>query len=218
LPASGRTLYIQGMLELFTQLDWPAFLLAMFIVELTPGPNMGWLAAVSAQQGRKVGTVAVAGITLGLAVQMIAAATGVSTLIAHYPMVYQVIRWAGVAFMIYLAWEAFADTGFESAGAGDLTSAGFTRGFIANILNPKALVFYVAVVGQFADPDLGQLWWQILILGSLHLAVAVTVHMGIVLLGAKLGDTLERRRTSLPARIGFSLALLLIAAWIAMST
>ena len=205
------------MIDLFSELNWPAFLLAMFIVELTPGPNMGWLAAISAQHGRKVGYMAVLGVTLGLAVQVAAAAAGLSTLMSHVPLAYQALRWSGVLFMLWLAWEAFSDTGSSSLAKG-LSSKGFTRGFIANILNPKALVFYVAVVGQFAMPSIGELWWQILILGGLHLLVAVIVHLGIVLAGASLGKAFERWRTSLRARLAFSLSLAGIAIWIAVST
>jgi len=74
--------------------------------------------------------------------------------------------------MVYLAWEAFADVE-DTTTVNELSSKGFTRGFIANVLNPKALVFYVAVVGQFANPVIGSLWWQILVLGALHLMVAI---------------------------------------------
>lgn len=205
------------MFELFTQLDWRAFLLAMVIVELTPGPNMGWLAALSAQHGRKTGLMAVLGVTLGLAVHVIAAATGLAALISHAPVVYEFIRWAGILFMVWLAWEAFADTG-KSADEEGLSSKGFTRGLIANILNPKAMVFYVAVVGQFASPALGSLWWQILVLGGLHLIIAIAVHIGIVLIGASFGAAFERWRTSLAARLFFAASLLAIAVWIAVST
>lgn len=204
-------------MDLLTQLDWRTFLLAMLIIELTPGPNMGWLAALSAQYGKRVGLIAVAGVTLGLAVQILAAATGLSTLISNFPIVYHSIRWAGVLFMLWLAWQAFSDTG-SAAPASGLSVKGFRRGLIANLLNPKALVFYVVVVGQFASVELGSLWWQILILGGLHLCIAIGVHVLIVLLGAKLGKTFEQWRTSLPARLFFSLSLVAIAIWIAVST
>ena len=134
-------------------MDWAAFVLAMFIVELTPGPNMGWLSAVSAQHGRRVGMMAVAGVTLGLAVQALAAATGLSTLIAGFPAAYELIRWTGVLFMLWLAREAFLETGSASPAIG-ASAKSFRRGLIANLLNPKALVFYVAVVGQFANPPM----------------------------------------------------------------
>jgi threonine/homoserine/homoserine lactone efflux protein len=196
--------------------NWPAFLIAMAAVELTPGPNMGWLAALSARLGWRAGLMAVAGVTLGLLIQLIAAATGASALLAESPILYESLRWAGVAFMLYLAWEAFADTGSASAVRGG--DEGFRRGLIANILNPKALLFYIVVVGQFVDPVSGPVWAQIIILGLIHLTVAIIIHIGIVLLGASLGTALERWRTALPVRIGFALVLAAIAVWIGIST
>ena len=197
--------------------DWPAFLIAMAAVELTPGPNMGWLAALSAKSGRRAGMMAVAGVTLGLLVQLVAAATGLSALLSESPILYESLRWAGVAFMLYLAWEAFADTGSASAVRGD-GREGFRRGLMANLLNPKALIFYLVIVGQFADPGSGPIWIQIVGLGLIHLTVAILVHVAIVLMGSSLGSAFERWRTSLPARLGFALVLVAIAVWIGVST
>ncbi|MEQ8558065.1 MAG: LysE family translocator [Henriciella sp.] len=198
-------------------IDWIAFLAAMAVVELTPGPNMGWLTAVSAQKGRRVGFTAVLGITLGLSVQLIAAAAGFSTFVAGNEVVYQTLRWGGVAFMLYLAWTAFAETGDSSPGH-EAQAEGFRRGFIANLLNPKALVFYIAVVGQFATSESWPVWAQILVLGSLHILLSVLVHAGLVLLGAQLGEQIERWRRLLAVRLAFAGALVAIAAWIAFST
>lgn len=205
------------MLEFLSQIDWTAFLIAMFVIELTPGPNMSWLAATSARYGRKAGVIAVFGVTLGLAVQVIAAAAGLSTIFTHFPVVYQIMRWAGVIFMLWLAWEAFSDVGTASSTM-DHSSSGFTRGFIANILNPKALLFYIAVVAQFASPSHGGLWLQVLILGSVHLLVSIIVHLSIVMLGARFGQTFKSWSTTLYARLIFSLSIFAIAIWIAIST
>ena len=199
------------------ELDWPAFLIAMLVIELTPGPNMGWLAMLSAQHGMRVGIMAVGGITLGLAFQVLAAATGVAALISGIPVLYDSLRWAGVLFMLWLAWLAYVETGSAAPAAG-LSKKGFQRGFVANLLNPKALVFYVVVVGQFTTSTAGALWSQLLILGGLHLAIAAMVHIAIVGLGASAGERLERWRTSLSARLVFSLGLVAIAVWIAFST
>lgn len=205
------------MSDFVVQLDWRAFFIAMMIIELTPGPNMGWLAALSAQHGKRAGVMAVAGVTLGLAIQVIAAAAGLSALIAGAPLIYDLLRWAGVLFMLWLAWEAFSDTSATTAPEGAYDK-GFRRGLIANLLNPKALVFYVTIIGQFADLKFGAIWWQILILGSLHLCIAIAVHLAIVLLGARLGDVFEQWRTSLIARLTFAISLVAIAVWIAIST
>lgn len=205
------------VLKLFSEFDWITFLIAMSIVELTPGPNMGWLATLSAQKGRRTGFTAVIGITLGLLVQLIAAATGLSAVISNSAFVYDLLRWGGIAFMLYLAWEAFRHTGSATpTKASDLQD--FARGFIANILNPKALLFYIIIVGQFARPDLGDLWWQIIILGLIHLIVSVIIHVSIVLLGASLGTQMEQWQKSIYTRSGFALILVLMAIWIAIST
>ena len=197
-------------------IDWAGFLLAMVVVELTPGPNMGWLAALTMREGRKAGFAAVAGITLGLSLQLLAAITGLAALIAGAPAMFSFLHWAGVAFMLYLAWEAFRDGGSTvPANAG--SERGFRRGIIANVLNPKALVFYVLLIGQFINTTSGLVWLQSLILGLIHLAIAATVHVAIVLLAQTLGARLEGWRTSLAARLVFTGLLVGIAVWIALT-
>ena len=204
-------------MELFLNLDWPTFLFAMLLIELTPGPNMGWLTLLSAQHGARVGLTAVLGIALGLAVQVIVAATGLSALMTGYPILYEGLRWGGVLFMIWLAWQAFVENGSATPAIG-LQEKGFRRGFIANLLNPKALVFYAVVIGQFTDPTLGSVWWQILTLGILHIGIATLVHLILALLGTRIGDGIETWRTSYTARIFFSVSLFAVAIWIAVST
>jgi len=202
---------------MFDHIDWIAFLIAMAAVELTPGPNMGWLAALSAQYGRAAGLRAVVGITLGLTVQLLAAATGLSTLLAELPVLYEALRWAGVAFMIYLAFEAWRDTGSVSP-LNRNRAAGFWRGLVANLLNPKALVFYLVVVGQFASDHAGPIWVQIVALGVIHLALATTIHTTIVMAGDRFGQKLEAYRTAPVVRATFALMLFGIAIWMGIST
>lgn len=202
---------------MFEGLNWTAFIVAMLIVEITPGPNMGWLATLSAQAGRRVGLKAVAGVTLGLTVQMFAAAAGVSTLLANSDWLYEALRWGGIAFMVYLAWRSWVETGENSPAKSD-SAENFRRGLIANLLNPKALVFYVAVVGQFANAERGSLWLQIITLGSIHLMVSLIVHIAIVLLGARLGGHVQSLQNTLAVRAGFAISLLAVAFWIAIST
>lgn len=203
---------------MLSEMNWLAFLGAMALVELTPGPNMGWLTALAAQQGRRVGFMAVAGITLGLGAQLILAATGFSAFIANNELVYEILRWAGIGFMLYLAVEAWRETGEASPGNAK-SLEGFRRGFIANLLNPKALVFYIAVVTQFAGFD-GKMpsAAAILMLGSIHILISVLVHSGLVLAGAAFGQKLSDYRQSVPVRAVFALSLVGIAIWLAFST
>lgn len=203
-------------MSLLAGIDWVGFLLAMVVVELTPGPNMGWLAALTMREGRKAGLAAVAGITLGLSLQLLAAITGLAALIAGAPAMFSLLHWGGVAFMLYLAYEAFMDGG-SAVPANTGSERGFVRGVIANVLNPKALVFYVLLIGQFIDATAAPVWVQSLILGLIHLTIAATVHILIVLLAHSLGARLENWRTSLSARFVFAALLVGIAIWIALT-
>jgi threonine/homoserine/homoserine lactone efflux protein len=197
--------------------DWLAFLFAVAVIELTPGPNMGWLAALTLREGKAPAFSAVAGIALGLSIQLIAAVTGLTALIIRVPAIHSSLHWAGVAFMLYLAWEAWSDTGSAALPAG-VKERGFRRGLIANILNPKALAFYVLLINQFVQPAAAApVWLQSLILGSIHLTVATLVHVGIVLLATQLGDRLETWRTSSGARLTFAGLIIGIAIWLALT-
>ncbi|MDZ4776559.1 MAG: LysE family translocator [Alphaproteobacteria bacterium] len=156
---------------------WP-FLVAVALVELTPGPNMVWLAVLTLAQGRVAGVRAVAGVTLGLSVYMLAAVVGVAGAMAAAPGVYAILRMAGVAYLLWLAWDAWRGAAETVVDPG---RAPFWRGLVANLLNPKAAVFYVTLLPGFIQPDHAPFWAQALLLGIVHIAVAVLVHLYIVL-------------------------------------
>ena len=108
----------------------------------------------------------------------------------------QAVRWAGVVFLLWLAWEAWAGAGkaAEEVGCDPEKLRGlFLRGLTGNLLNPKAAVFYVALLPTFMRPGHGAPLTQALTLGSLHLAVAVLVHSLIVLGGAGAAGVILRR-------------------------
>jgi threonine/homoserine/homoserine lactone efflux protein len=89
-----------------------AFALTALIIEITPGPNMGYLAVLSLSRGWQAGAAAVTGVAIGHAVYGVAAALGVAALIDASPLLYEILRWAGVAYMLWLAWETWSsDTG-----------------------------------------------------------------------------------------------------------
>ncbi|MDO1558894.1 LysE family translocator [Brevundimonas sp. 2R-24] len=195
----------------------PAFLAAVALIELTPGPNMTWLAIASAQRGRRAGLAAVAGVTLGLAAWMLAAAFGLTELLLAAPSLYQAVRWAGIAFLLWLAWEAWAsEPGLTevNGGAGRL----FVRGLVGNLLNPKAAAFYAALLPGFIRPDHGAVLTQALTLGALHLMVAVLIHGLIVLGGAGAGMNLTRTLGSRRLRAVAALGIAAAAVWMAWQT
>lgn len=195
------------------------FLIAVLLIELTPGPNMGYLAALSASQGRTAGFRAVAGVTLGLAFYMLLAVLGIAEILAAAPLVYGALRWAGVAYLLYLAWEAWRGASETSPGHGrDVDHAPFWRGLIANVLNPKALVFYVTLLPGFIAADHAPFWVQALILGSLHLLVSLIIH-GLIVLGAShAGAVIAKSRGAAPVRRALAIGIALIAVWLAWET
>lgn len=196
------------------------FLLAVALSELTPGPNMGWLALVSLERGRLAGVAAVAGVTFGLAAWMVAAAFGLAQVFAAWPPLYQTLRWAGVVFLLWLAWDAWRDPAERAAARPDpRTLMGlFLRGAAGNLLNPKAAVFYVALLPTFMRPGHGAPLTQALTLGSLHLTVAIVVHGLIVLGGAGAGRLTLDRMQGPAMRAVMAGGLVVVAVWLAWET
>lgn len=192
------------------------FLLTALLIELTPGPNMTYLAFVSASSGRRAGFVTVAGITFGLAAVGFVAALGITELIQSFAALYELLRWAGVAFLLYLAWEGWV-SGTDVVALSSETGRYFTRGLITNLLNPKAGLFYASVLPTFIDP-LTEPAGQAMTLTVLYVAVATSVHMLIVVLAGALEPFLNDTRRELVARRTLSLLLAAVSVWFAWST
>ncbi|MBY0382514.1 MAG: LysE family translocator [Xanthobacteraceae bacterium] len=197
----------------------PAFALTSFLIELTPGPNMAYLATLSLSQGHRTGLSAVAGIALGLAVYGIAAALGLGVLIDKSVWLYESLRWAGVLYLLWLAMEAWA-TGQDTDPAivNVPASSAFRRGLITNLLNPKAAVFYVAVLPEFIDVNVSRAGAQALVLTTVYVAIATAIHASIVLLAAQLQEFVQAATTGRIIRRVFAILLAGIAAWLAIST
>jgi threonine/homoserine/homoserine lactone efflux protein len=194
-----------------------SFLLTSFLIELTPGPNMTYLALVAANDGRSAGFATVAGVALGLAIVGIVAALGVAEIVQASEPLYQALRWAGVVFLLYLAWEGWTSGTDVVSTAKQHAGRYFSRGLLTNLLNPKAAAFYVAVLPTFIDgfrPALP----QTLTLTVAYVAVATLVHAGIVTLAGSLQPVLNDPRRERLARRALSALLAVVALWFAWST
>lgn len=192
-----------------------SFALASLLIELTPGPNMTWLAVISVTKGCRAGLASVAGVASGLALIGLAAAFGVAELVRASPAVYEILRWAGVAFMLYLAADGWR--GGDEAEAGDGDGKFFLRGFITNVLNPKAALFYITLLPAFLDPA-GDVLAGTLLLTAIYVGVATGVHAVIVLGGAQLAPLLAKGTRQTIVRKALSALLALVALWLAWST
>jgi threonine/homoserine/homoserine lactone efflux protein len=190
-----------------------AFALTALLIELTPGPNMAWLTILAAVEGRRTGLAAVAGVALGLALVGLAAAAGVAAIVSASPPLYQALRWGGAAFLLYLAWD-----GWRTAAAPDGAQAAvppavaFRRGLVTNLLNPKAAVFYVAVMPEFLPPAAGP--QAAIVLAAIYVAVATVVHAGIVVAAGTARVLLENPVRERVVRRIFALLLVAVALWL----
>ena len=196
------------------------FALVSFGMVLTPGPNMAYLAALSLVKGWRAGVAAVAGVALGLSVYGIAAALGLAALVERYVVVYEILRWVGIAYLLWLAWEAWSADTEDTRPSTELDRTlgeSFRRGLVTNLLNPKAAIYYVAVVPDFIVPT-GSIAAQTLTLAAIYVSIATVVHLSIVVLASRLARHLnDARRRRLVSR-SLALALVGIAAWFAVST
>jgi threonine/homoserine/homoserine lactone efflux protein len=195
-----------------------AFALTAFAIELTPGPNMVWLAIVAATDGRRAGYAAVAGVALGLSVIGIAAAWGMAAVIAASPFAYQALRWAGVAYLLWLAWDGWrgADDPPEHAALGSTLARYFQRGLITNLLNPKSFLFYITVLPGFLAPP-ARITDSLLLTG-IYVAIATAIHAAIVTGAGTARDWLSHGTRAMNMRRVLALALVAVAIWVAWKT
>lgn len=199
---------------------FPAFLATALLIELTPGPNMAWLALTSASQGRRAGLAAVAGIALGLAVLGTVSALGLAELAAASPLIFNLLRYAGVVYLLWLAWQAWSGEGEVSPGTAKdkaQLSAWFRHGLLLNLLNPKAAVFFIAVLPTYITPD-ALVPPQTFALSASYVVIATAIHVSIVLLAAQAHDWLSSRARQRIIRRCFAALLAAIAIWFLIST
>ncbi|MET0414919.1 MAG: LysE family translocator [Actinoplanes sp.] len=130
-----------------------SFLIFAVVLVLIPGPDFAVVTKNTLGGGRRRGSWAAVGVVTSNAVQGLAAAAGLGALITRAQPVFQVIKWAGIAYLLYLGIQAIrsalAGRYAELPAGGAGSAAGWRQGFLSNITNPKVLVFYLAVLPQF---------------------------------------------------------------------
>ena len=155
---------------------------------------------------------------LAFSLMGVAAALGLTAIIGASPFAYQALRWGGVAYLLWLAWDGCrgGEQASEHAKAGSTLGRFFLRGLITNLLNPKAAVFYVAVLPGFLLP--GARMAEIATLTAIYVGVATAVHGGIVTAAGAARDWLADSAREATVRRVLSLALVGVAAWVVWKT
>lgn len=197
-----------------------SFAVTCLVIELTPGPNMAYLAVLSASKGRRAGFAATLGVALGLLVVGVVAALGLAALIASSPTLYEGLRWAGALYLLWLAYEGWRGDEETSPGTAKievLPSRYFVRGLITNLLNPKAGIFYIAVLPTFLVEG-RSLVGQAAALSVVYVTIATLIHSTIVLLADAVRPWLDDKRRSTIVRRTLALLLAGIAVWLFVTT
>lgn len=196
-----------------------AFALASLIVELIPGPNQTYLAALTLNHGMRAGFAAVLGIAIGLGIYGVAAALGVAAIVHESDVLYQLLRWAGVLYFLWLAWDSWHDEPDGKAEAKrDTAAESFRRGLITNLLNPKAAVFYISVLPGFIVPGTISVFSQTVIMSVIYVSIATATHIAVVLLAGRLYRFLADPRYRVPVRRGLAILLVGVAVWFLFAT
>ena len=195
-------------------MDILGFALAVLLIELTPGPNMAWLAGLAAVEGRRAGMAATAGVAIGLLLNGVFAALGLATLLQTMPGLLTGLRLAGAAMMVFLAVETWRSAGQPALAARASASSAqrpFYTGALINLLNPKAYIFFVVVVPQFLGTASLTLANAVL-LALVSTVIATIIHLAIVLAGSKAHAWLSDPARTRVTRRAFALVMFGVAA------
>src|SRR6476620_3219009 len=153
-----------------------AFILTSFIIEMPPGPNMAYLAVLGASRGRLAGFSAVLGVAL-VALLGIAVGIGGGSLVLNNRVVYESLRWAGALYLCWLAFDGWraARKPIEAVPVSPSHFIHFRRGFVTNLLTPKAAVFFIAVLPEFTQGPAPPAR-ELALLVSVYVGIATLVH------------------------------------------
>lgn len=197
--------------------DLMLFIGAALVLVLTPGPNMIYVVSRSICQGRTAGVISLLGVMAGFAVHMTATAIGLTALFMAVPFGYEVLKWAGIIYLLYIAWQAVKPGSralFEpTVLPPDSPRKLFLMGFLTNLLNPKVAIFYLSLIPQFIRPEHGSIFAQSMIYSSIQIFVSSSVNLLIALSAAQIATWFARNPRWLAIQryvMGFVLAALAV--------
>ena len=176
------------------------FIAACVLLGLTPGPNMSLILANTLSSGLRAGLLTLAGTTTGLALLVAAAAAGMSSMMVFMSEWFDVIRWLGALYLVYLGarqlWQLRRRPPGVLAPARKAGANLYAEGVLISLSNPKVLLFLGAFLPQFLDPAADPVW-QLAVLAVLFVAVLAAVDIAYTLAVAKARATLDVARLRL---------------------
>jgi threonine/homoserine/homoserine lactone efflux protein len=167
-----------------------AFVPAALALNLTPGADMMFCLGQGMRSGPRQAVAASAGISAGSMIQVALAGLGLGAVVAALPWIFDVIRWVGVAYLVWLAIAAFRDGAVSSAAVAVPVTRAFRAGLIVNLTNPKVILFVLAFIPQFVDPQAGSVLIQFLVFGAVLAIGGFLINGAVGVFSAGLGHRL----------------------------
>ena len=190
--------------------DWSTLILfaaAAAILVFTPGPNTLYIIARSIQHGRIAGIVSSLGVETGTLIHIVAAAFGISAVLVSSALAFNIVKYAGAAYLIYLGIRTLL-TQEKVAAAETIEEKSLRRTFsqavVVNVLNPKTAIFFFAFLPQFIDAERGAVATQILCFGAIVVMLGFTSGSVYSLLAGGIGNVLRGNRKFLRAQRYFA--------------
>ncbi|MCT4204004.1 LysE family translocator [Elizabethkingia anophelis] len=189
------------------------FIIAAFILVISPGPNMIYLISRTITQGRKAGLTSLAGVICGFLFHIVMVSFGLTAVLFSVPYAYVVLKTLGTVYLLYLAYQAIKPNSkniFEVDRniSIDRPRKLFTVGFLTNVLNPKVAVFYLSFFPQFIKPQYGSIFTQSLELGIIQVFVSFSINFIIVLTAAQAARFFAKNPTWIKAQKWFMASVL----------
>lgn len=179
--------------------QFPLFVGSVTLLNLTPGPDMAYVAGQSLANGRRAGIVSALGVSFGGCVHTMACAFGLSAVIAASPEVFDLIKWAGAIYLVYLGIGTLRSAGGYSPAALAVSATRLRfrtlllRGFVTNVSNPKVLLFYIAFLPQFVEAGSSQSTAALLVLGAVMVVLGMLTDSLIALGAAAVARSMKKR-------------------------
>ncbi len=159
-----------------------SFLAASVLLTLAPGPDIIFVLTQSTAKGKWAGIFTSLGLCTGLIVHTMLIAFGLSALVSKSEILFHVLKFSGAAYLFYLAWRSFKEKGAYDENSKALSYDNFRlyrQGIIMNLLNPKVILFFIALLPQFVNKSAGNMELQFITLGLLFIIQAIIVFSAV---------------------------------------
>jgi homoserine/homoserine lactone efflux protein len=181
---------------------YAAYAVACIVIIIVPGPTVTLIIASSMRHGIRAGLANVAGGQFGIALMIVIAGIGLTTVIEAMGHWFELLRLLGAAYLIWMGWQMIRSSGKLASGAAAVAPRGgfFLQGFLVAVSNPKTLIFFGAFFPQFIDPS-GNYALQIAVMGATALVFAAMSDSAYALVAGRAGSMLSAHRVRLLSRI-----------------